>query len=333
MGKEDTSKKQEDMLTEQTKKKQTSIYHVRGVFIEKTEDIKGISPWKIDSENGIGGYGFSILKVLTRYSMLNKACILKSVQSVKPTEWKRRMISKTLKALRKAKMIQMFQMDGNADGDASLVIYCISEKGEEFLKENKIESSEGFIARDLLSCKGAVTNEEKEDITYECMRILALNQWHINMLYILGNNIKASYFRSFKTKNVTVPSMITYVPYKAKTGIKSQDKKNAISVFSFYAPNNDASIEILANQLVETYEFLIDPEHKNYRPSVIIILCENTNHTAWVTWKINQFRQLRPLDAVLYAIDITTSKERMLALLNECRADELGIVRTGINLE
>lgn len=308
--------------------KPTSIFHVKGIFLEKADVDKKVDKWTPDSPDGIGGFGMSILKILARYTLLNKACILKCAQSINPSQWKVSKISTTLRALRKAKMIHMYQMEGSATDEASLIVYCLSEKAEALLQEKNIAYSENITIKELLNYTGLTTEEEKEVATYTCTRLLALNQWHINMLYNMGDRTICNFYKSFKIEDITIPSVITYRPMRANT-----KKAGKISLFTFFAPNNDEKMELLANELVKTYNFLSSPQHKKYRPSIIIVLCENTNHSAWVSWKFSQFRQLRQIDSALYAIDIGTSKERMLALLNECRANELGIMRTGINLE
>ena len=312
-------------------KKPVSIYHVKGVFVEDTTPlkIKNVKPWTIDMPDGMGGYGLSILKVLARYGMLNKHCILKSVMTVNPTPWKKDMLTKTLKALRQAKMIQMFQMNGNADGEGTLVIYCISEKGEQFLAKQNVRADSIKEAREMLKAPSDLNEEirraaalrfnlrkettEEESVyaellMHECMRKLALNQWHINMLSILKKSIIESFFETFKVGDIFVPSLVTYKPYKAKTGTSAGQKKR-LSIFAFPAPSTDDTLEMLAQQIVKTYEFLMEEVNKKYRPGIICVLCENMTHTAWVSWKFNQYRQLRQLDSILYAIDITTNKE------------------------
>jgi len=154
-----------------------------------------------------------------------------------------------------------------------------------------------------------------------------LNQWHVNLTTILGKRVKASFYRAFSLKKGgIVPSMVKY------TTLNQNAKNEAVlSLFTYIAPYEDKEYLSLMQQIVYTYEFLT--EHQNYRPAIVIILCEDAKHASYTSWKLNHIKEMRPLNTIIYALDMFTNKERMMSFLYSCETTEEGIVRNSINLE
>lgn len=293
-------------------KKETSIFHLYGNFEEVNVNDSTL-PWDENDQGGLAEYGKSILGIIYRYKIINKQSILKCLQEKKQNIWKRDMLSKTLKSLRKSGHIRMFRMTGQKQDEHTLIIYAITEKGADVIeKSEKFDNIESILSN-----------------TQECLELLALNQFHINLRYILGIRIRKALYNQFIIKeNITVPSFVRYV--RSYDSTKDNRNEKLLTLFTYAAPHDESRLEQFFLRLIYNYEFLM--ENPNYRPAIIVVLCENMNHASWISWKMNKIREMRPLNAFVYALDIMTNKEKMLSLLYTCEADEEGMVRSNISL-
>lgn len=293
-------------------KKETSLFHNYGNF-EKVQVKENIAPWDDSANDGTAQYGKKIMRVLKKYSLLNRQSILKALQLNNRNNWKTERLPKTLKALRRSGLVDMYQMGGRPEDEQALSVYQLSEDGFQYLENEK----------EIINPAVSIAN------TQECLTRLTLNQWHINLLYILENNVQNAFYDSFVVKDgKTVPSMVKY-NRSGRTG-EHKGLKESISLFAYPAPHKEEYFEEFMLQIIASYEFLI--EHPLYRPAIIILLCENMNHAAWVSWKLNKVKEMRPLNAFIYALDIMTKKEKMLSFLYSCDADEEGMVRSNVSL-
>lgn len=295
---------------------ETSIFHRYGDFKEikdAGERWGNIPAWSEALEGGIGRFGLSILIILNQYHLLTRQGILKSVQTVHPDRWKQDRLSFMLKSLRKSGMIGMYGMEGRPEGMQALNVYALTPKAAGLLKGKGMEG-EGIM-------KGA----ELVHKTGEALKWLSLNQYHTNLLYILGKDKEKAFYNTFAIDGQTVPSLVRYKFHPGK--IRSFTFMN---LFAFPAAGDSSEVEDLARRLIAMHAFLT--EHPMYRPALAVIICENMHQASWLSWEFNKIRQMRPLCTMLYALDIITMRERMLSMFYTCDADEAGMVRNNILL-
>lgn len=294
-------------------KKETSLFHNYGDFIEVTVK-ENVKEWDDKANDGTAEYGKRILYIIRQYKILNRQSILKCIQQKNRNTWKQNMLSKTLKSLRKNGYLKMYEMKGRPQEEQSLTIYTLTDAGLKYISRGEENSSEGIDIGD----------------TQSCLTLLSLNQWHINLKYVLEGNMIHAYYGTFVLKDdIKVPSLVQYK--WQKNGINNTRLKDTISLFTFPAPHKEEQCEEFMLNIIANYEFLL--EHSSYRPAIIILLCENMNHAAWISWKLNKVKEMRPLNAFVYALDIMTNKEQMLSLLYTCDADEEGMIRSNISLK
>jgi len=294
-------------------KKETSIYHVYG-NVEKMDIPKNTKEWGPECKDGSYQYGISILKTLNYYTVLNKSSILK--QTYHGNEWKRNMLPKILKNMRGAGVIDMYCIKNPRENENDLVFYMLSGEGKKILEENEIEVI------------GDGNEEELLKETALCLRRLALNQWHINLNHVLADKVKEAYYRAFcPQKGFVTPSLIKY----SMTPLNKSEIGQNMSLFAYIAPYDNKGYVILMEQIIKTYEFLVENDY--YRPALIVVLCENTSHASYTSWKLNHVREMRPINTLIYALDLFTNKEKMLSFLYSCDMSEEGIVKSNIILD
>lgn len=294
-------------------KKETSLFHNYGEFVEVPVK-ENVSGWDDKAKDGTAEYGKKILHIVRKYKILNRQSILKCLQIENRNCWKRDMLPKTLKSLRKSGYLQMYEMVGRPQEEQSLMVYVLTAAGSAYIS-NKDEKPE-----ERLNIK---------DSQY-CLSLLSLNQWHINLQYVLEKNLVHAYYGTFVIKeNINVPSMVRY--RRQGYALDSKGDSGLLTLFTFPAPHEETQFEEFMLKIIANYEFLL--ENQSYRPAIIIILCENMNHAAWVSWKMNKVKEMRPLNAFIYALDIMTNKEHMLSLLYSCDADEEGMIRSNVSLK
>lgn len=294
-------------------KKETSLFHNYGEFVEVPVK-ENVSGWDDTAKDGTAEYGKKILHIIRKYKILNRQSILKCLQIEKRNSWKRDMLSKTLKAIRKSGYLQMYEMKGRPQEEQSLMVYILTDAGSAYISNKEEKSEEALNIKD----------------TQYCLSLLSLNQWHINLQYVLEKNLIHAYYGTFVIKeNINVPSMVRY--RRQRYALDSKDDSDLLTLFTFPAPHEETQFEEFMLKIIANYEFLL--ENQSYRPAIIIILCENMNHAAWISWKLNKVKEMRPLNAFIYALDIMTNKEQMLSLLYSCDADEEGMIRSNVSLK
>lgn len=295
--------------------KETSLFHKYGEFVEVPLSIKdNIAGWDDKAKDGTAEYGKKILYIIKKYKILNKQSLLKCLQIENRNSWKRDMLSKTLKSMRKVGYLSMYEMRGRPQEEQSLMIYMLTDTGVAYISNQEEEPIEGIDIKD----------------TQSCLSLLSLNQWHINLQYVLEKNLVHAYYQTFVIKkNLKVPSLVQY--QRQNNAENSKRHKTSISLFTFPAPHAEEQLEQFMLKIIANYEFLI--ENQSYRPAIIVVLCENMNHAAWISWKLNKVKEMRPLNAFVYALDIMTNKEQMLSLLYSCDADEEGMIRSNVSLK
>lgn len=285
--------------------KEVSIYHEydhSDLIAEVKESVKA---WSADSPDGFGGLGKSILYSLYKYRALNRKNIEKCVSLKERNTWKEKNVKVVLLMLRKANLIKARGFKNIGDENYRIILYYLTPDGFEEVKKFKDNAQETSLLND-------------ED-TSLMLRIASVNQWHISILYSYGRNIKASIYNNFSIRGGdTVPS-VTQITKDGET----------ITIFAFIAPKKEEEIKPFLLEVLKLESYLISA--KQYRPCLIVAISESSKLCSWLAWRVNKYRETRPLKLV-YSLDYITQLEEPLRYLQLCNADEWGMNRLNLNL-
>lgn len=244
----------------------------------------------------------AILRVLTKYRVLNKKNITDAVNRMLPEHRKKPNFDKELNILYDGGYVKKYSYKDAKSGRGNVVAYTLTEKGL-------------CHARDKhLNIPYVPLTDDKRYSTAAILEYLTLNTWHLKILscypeYILSESYQLP-SRVQDEKNIIIPSCIML-----KNEAWSLLKQFAVAAVVYKKSDTETATGVFLNTLLSINAFL-NQNKKIHKLSFIILLVDSFQQMEEANNLIYSFEPLQKIQ-VYYAIDEFINDEEPLRWIYE----------------
>jgi len=244
----------------------------------------------------------AIIRVLTRYRVLNKKAITDAVNKMLPIPRQKPNFDKEVGLLFEGGYLKKYHYKNIQNGRGNIVAFTLTEKGIHYAKEKQMRFSYNPL------------RDNQRYSTAAILEYLTLNLWHIRILTSYENSVRAESYqlitRVQDEKNTIIPSCIT---------LENEEwtllQRFSIAAIPYIKADVEESRGTFLNTLLAINAFF-NLNKKMHRLSFIIILVDSFQQMEEASRMIYSFTPLRKLQ-VYYAIDEFVNDEEPLKWIYE----------------